>query len=214
MDFGILSKSWNGAVSQNKYLLVSNAVMAIVIAMLVMALQEKRERVVLVPPGLHSQVEVGWDSASREYYDGWVYYLARLIGGITPTNLDFTLKNLKLYLDEPIYIQVQQQLLALSKEYSFKNSTAMSWFEPVGGIKYEKETDKFFISGNLQSSTVSKIPGGRTSVVYEFKLEMRAGLPVVTHFDSYEGLEPRTLKWMEEHKKALDRIDEQQKVSQ
>lgn len=206
MNFGILKKSWQGTVKENSRLWLVIFVLAASNLVLAYSSSQKHERVTIVPPHSTGKLTVDWDGASREYYESFAYYLSGLIGGLTPKNVDFVISALKLYLDTDIYIQVQQQLLSISKEYAFRNSHSVAWFEP-DRVQFEKEANKFFTIGSLKSASISGRPGDSQAVIYEFVFEIREGKPVVTHFTSYEGSTPHTLKWQEEQKNRQQKTD-------
>jgi conjugal transfer pilus assembly protein TraE len=149
-----------------------------------------------VPPYLNKQVSVGWDSASDDYYKSFGLYFATLVGNITPSNVDFITKTLSTFLAPEIYTQVKPKLIALSQDAIFRESGGASVYTPGPGLEYEPETSKVFVSGTMTTTSYAKALPEMKNIIYEIAINIRDGRPQITYLDSYEGTQPRTLKWM------------------
>ena len=177
------------------WMLVSNTALVLMAFMMVNSVLSERERVTLVPPYLNERVTVGWNSASEGYYKSWGLYFAVLIGNITPSNVDFIINILSTFLDEKIYTSIKPKLIALSQDPIFRESGGASVFAP-GHITFEPETSKVFIPGTMTMTSYAKAQPELKNVVYEFAIYIKDGVPKISYLDSYEGVQPRTLKWM------------------
>ena len=93
---------------------------------------------------------------------------------------------------------MRTRLQAVAADPVFRSSGGASWFE-ARHLDYEKETSRVFVVGQLNTLSAGKSSPEVAPVVYDLKIEMRDGRPLVTALDSYEGSEPRTLKWLASH---------------
>jgi conjugal transfer pilus assembly protein TraE len=195
MKLSRLSATWDRTLWTNAILLVANAALAVGLAAAAVVEVTRHERVVLVPPGLDERAQVAWKAASAEYFKAWGLYVATLVGNVTPNNVSFVADSLSPLFSPRIYASVRTQILALAKDPVFGRATAVNYFSPTQAI-YEPATGKVFIVGTIVTSTFEKT-GETRHVVYEMKWRMQAGLPLVVEFTSYEGSQPKTLKWLE-----------------
>lgn len=191
-------------------MLISNTVLVLVVFMMMDRVLSERERVALVPPFLNERITVSWNSASEGYYKSWGLYFAVLIGNITPSNVDFVTDILSTFLDEKIYTSVKPKLIALSQDPIFRESGGASVFAP-GHIAFEPETSKVFVPGTMTMTSYAKAQPELKNVVYEFAIYIKDGVPKISYLDSYEGVQPRTLKWMAANPELAKQAKEQTK---
>ncbi len=198
MKLSAMMGSWEKANRFSYLLMLSNAALAITLMGTVYLAIGNRERVVLVPPQLDARVTVGMSTASSEYLKSFGLYIATLAGNITPYNVEFLTGILSRHLDSRVYTAVRTKLQAVAADPVFRSSGGASWFE-ARRLDYEKETSRVFVVGQLNTLSAGKSSPDQAPVVYDLKIEMRDGRPLVTSLDSYEGSEPRTLKWQASH---------------
>lgn len=189
MRYSIFNMNWSLSHKVAVGGVLTSFVLAIVVLILSVALSNQRERILLVPPTIDQQYQINWDSANTEYYQSMAMVAAGLIGSTTPKTLTNNLKTLNQFLSPALQRQMEESLNALSNKLPKDNFNA--WFIPKN-VFYEKQTNKIFIQGALQSSLVSNRVQEQ-AVVYEFIIRMVSGKPVIVHFDSYEGTRPLTL---------------------
>lgn len=206
MLFGKFSKTWSLAAKNNSGLLVANVAMAIAMLILSYLAFGNRERVILTPPHLDTRVEIAWKSASKEYYEGWGLYIASTIGNVTPRSVSFITDILSPHFDSTIYVPIRTKLLSLLKDPNFTKANTFAYFAPER-VTFEPEMNRVFVQGRLNSSTTNIFTDGKEAksseaVVYEMDFVMKDGRPVVTRFDSYKGMEPRTQQWLQAHPNA------------
>jgi len=168
------------------------------VVLLAMKVFSSRDNTVLVPPNLASKAVVGQTWASAEYHRYWALYLAQTVGSITPQNIDLVLDAVSWLLEPKIATSVRTKLRAVADDPVFRNSGGASWFEGRT-VYYDPQTGRTFVTGVFNVTSAGRQMPQTTPVVYEMKFEMRAGHPVATEFDSYEGSEPRTAQWLEQH---------------
>ena len=198
MKLSAMMGSWEKANRFAYYLLLSNTALAVTLMGTLYLAIGNRERVVLVPPQLDARVTVGMTTASSEYLKSFGLYIATLVGNITPYNVDFLTDILSRYLDARVYTAVRTRLQAVANDPVFRNSGGASWFE-ARRLDYEKETSRVFVVGQLNTLSAGKTNPDVAPVVYELRIEMRDGRPLVLALDSYEGSEPHSLKWQASH---------------
>lgn len=194
MKLGFMMKTWDLAQKFASGLLVANIALAMTAAMTAYIAMGNRERVVLVPPHLDEKVELTMNSATAEYQKSFGLYLANLLGNVTPDNLEFTARVLSRHLSPEVYTQVRRQLKLAGNDPSFRNSGAASWFRATR-LDYEAATRRVFVLGTLNTVAAGKSQPAQTKVVYEMRVEIQDGLPIVTQFDSYEDDVPHTTAW-------------------
>ena len=198
MKLSAMLGSWEKANRFSFFLLLSNTALAVTLMGTLYLAIGNRERVVLVPPQLDARVTVGMSTASSEYLKSFGLYIATLAGNITPYNVEFLTGILSRHLDAKVYTAVRTKLQAVAADPVFRSSGGASWFE-AQRLDYEKETSRVFVVGQLNVLSAGKSVPDVSPVVYDLKIEMRDGRPLVTALDSYEGSEPRTLKWQASH---------------
>ena len=198
MKLSAMTGSWEKANRFSHWLMLSNAALAVTLMGTVYLAIGNRERVVLVPPQLDARVTVGMSTASSEYLKSFGLYIATLAGNITPYNVEFLTGILSRHLDSRVYTAVRTRLQAVAADPVFRSSGGASWFE-ARRLDYEKETSRVYVVGQLNTLSAGRSSPDVAPVVYDLKIEMRDGRPLVTALDSYEGSEPRTLKWQASH---------------
>lgn len=201
MILSFMRKTWEKTSRDNGMLIIANLVLAIIAAAAVFHTLSLKEKTILVPPNLDKTVVVGWNSANADYYRGFGLYFATLVGNITPGNATFVADSLAQFVDATIYPEIRKKIYELSADPVFRNAAGTSQFLP-GRVFFEPETGKTFVTG--QQRIVNA--GGRNKdesrpLTYEFSMVMRDSHLWVVAIDSYDGLEPHTLKWIESHPK-------------
>lgn len=188
-------QTWTMSTTVTIWMVVSNTLLIALFFIVANKVFSMKERVVLVPPYLNEQVSVGWNSASESYYKSFGLYFATLIGNITPSNVDFIVDILSTFLDPEIYTSIKPKLIALSKDAIFMKSGGASVFAP-GHITYEPETLKVFVPGMMTMTSYGQSQPELKNVIYEIAIHIKDGMPKISYLDSYEGVDPRTLKWI------------------
>lgn len=183
-----------------KMLLWANLIMVLGLVSSYLVVNARHERIVVVPSHLTERAVIEWDNASPEYYKGWAFYTATLIGSITPENLTFVVSRLGEIFSPKIFPTVKSKLLAMGRDPAFNSATSLSYFAASRTI-WEPGTKKVFVTGRYVNTTATQ--GGSydrsQNVVLEFIFTMLEGRPILTHFASYEGTQPHTLAWRKVH---------------
>lgn len=202
MQFKKLARGWESSLRQNVMLIAVNGLLAVIIIILVISVTGKHERIVLVPPQLTAEAEIGWHDADQEYRKSIALYLATMVGNITPKTIDFTIEAISPYFAEKLYPRLRTKLLALKNDPQFINSPVATYFSPER-IMYEQATDRIFVLGNLISMGVKRknvIP-----VTYEVIVEIKNGRPYVTYCESYKERNPHTIKWIQSQPEEIQK---------
>ncbi|MDK9702564.1 MAG: type IV conjugative transfer system protein TraE [Sulfuritalea sp.] len=200
MNLTNLNASWRLTSFSNKILLGSNLVLACATLVLGGAAINNRDRLTVMPPTMDQPYTVGWRSATPEYYKSMAMYFSGVIGTVGPRTIDYVIKNIERFCAPEVAEEFKRRLRALSSEYEFKQSTASSWFEGER-LAWEEKSGKVFVIGKLLTANQARQVTTK-QVVYEYRIVVREGMPVITHFDSYEGNVPHTLIWLQDPKKA------------
>jgi len=171
-----------------------NLVLGVAVLLLAWKAVTKDVEVRLVPEGLQEEVTVSRNKADTGYRTAYALSLAELIGNVTAGNADFVLKSIEERFAPNAYRPLQtavHELVAL-----LDRNEATVAFKPQG-IEDEPGTRKTFVAGK---QTLSGPSGSaeQNAYTYEFVIEMRRGLPWVTHFDGYPG-PARTEKYLASH---------------
>lgn len=198
MKFSLFNGNWDLA---HKVAIISSSstlVLIGVVAVQSWGLANKRERLVIAPPTIDQVYQIQWDSANTEYYKQFAVVISGIIGQTTPQNVENTIKTLNQFFAPALQRSVSESLRASMTKLPDQNFSA--WFVPQQA-SYEQQTGKLFIQGNLQSA----LTGADIQiqpVIYEYIIQMESGKPIVTHFNSYEGYEPRTLSYLRNKQQA------------
>jgi len=175
--------TWRGTRLENTYqrwtiagLVVSNIIIGL-------AAFGRGETVVVVPPELAGKVAISRSDSDRDYQQAWAFFLAQLLGNVTPGNADIVKKVIEPLLAPVIYRETVRVLTEQIE--SIKRDRVSLRFEPRE-IKFEPSTGKVFIEG---FSVVSGAAGReeRNPRTYEFVIRIRNYRPVIEHIDNYIG---------------------------
>ena len=161
---------------------------------------------ILVPPHLTKEATVARNYASKEYLEGYVYWLTGVISSVTPGNADYVYKWVEPFFDKKVWVKVGPQILALKSNPKFNGVNAVSYFVPEG-IEYEAASETFYVYGKLTSSQYRKgLMKNIRSIyaTYEVKMSMDGYYPKVTHWRPYEGV-PMTKEWREKNQSQAGR---------
>lgn len=200
MNLTNLNASWRLTSFSNKILLSSNLVLACGVLVLGGAAINNRDRLTVTPPTMDQPYTIGWRSATPEYYKSMAMYFSGVIGTVGPRTIDYVIKNVERFCAPEVAEEFKRRLRALSSEYEFRQSTSSSWFEGER-VAWEEKSGKVFVIGKLVTANQAKQVSAK-AVVYEYRIIIREGMPVIAHFDSYEGNVPHTLIWLQDPKKA------------
>jgi conjugal transfer pilus assembly protein TraE len=192
------------------FLLISNVVLSVCLAMAVGKLVSSHEVTRIVPPGLDRPVSVGWDTADEDYLESVGLYVADLAGNVTPGNAKFVADSLSQIMTPRIYQSARAQILALADDPVFKNSGGSMRFE-ARKIVPERQTQKIFVIGQMTSQQI----GSRDvrPMVIEMKLIMKNGRPWVDGFDHYTGSDAHTLEWIDKNPTRSQQVEQQLQAS-
>ena len=196
MQLSALFRGWRELNKVVVTLLVTNIVLALGLMVSVTRQSMSHERIVLVPPNLTESARIAWKNASGSYYKAWGLYIATLIGNLTPNNVRFIVDSLSHLFSAKIYTGLREKLISIAEDETIRHAGATNYFSPHQAI-YEPSTGRTFILGNLTLQYRSR--SENKPVVYEMAFDMQSGVPIVTHFTSYEGTEAKTEKWKRAH---------------
>lgn len=184
MQFDRFQKTWLGLLAENKWsrvvigaLLLSNVLTAAKAFV-------NDPIIVLTPPSLDAPAEVRSRSTDEAFKKAWALFVADLMGSITPSNVDFVVESLGIYLSPSVYSAVRDSLFDQARDIRREGLTVS--FSPRE-LVYEQSTDKMFVYG------VTRTQGrdGRSESIertYEFLIAIRNYRPIVTRLSVYRGM--------------------------
>lgn len=186
-------KTWEGALTENKWNRIFNGALAAGVLILAYMAFNKEEIVVIKPETLGSEAWITRSESSESYKESWGLFFAQLTGNITPANVDFLKDRLKPLLSPKIYSEVIDTMEGQSK--SIQDDRITIRFEPRF-VEYEKTSDKVFVYGY---SFVKGATGKeeRTERTYEYKIHIANYAPMIIDLDTYAG-KPKTEKVIEQ----------------
>lgn len=195
MNFGSLNASWRLASISNKFLLTTNLILGCTVLVLSGAALQNRDRITVLPPTIDKPYVIGWRSASPEYYKSMAMYFTGLIGTVGPKNIKYVLGVMEGFCSPEVAASFKVRMNAIATEHDFRNSRANTWFESER-VAWEEASGKVFVMGRLMSANTAHVVTAKQAV-YEYRIEIREGQPVIVHFDSYEGTTPHTILWQQ-----------------
>jgi conjugal transfer pilus assembly protein TraE len=173
------------------------AALSVSLVIAVSSLAMRRDRVVVVPPGLSGPVAVDWGRANAEYMKTFAVFYSTLLGTITPRNAEYVADRLSGMTSPTAYPLVRKSILAAAKDPAFLNSGSTMNFVS-NSVVHENETGKVFVLGEHQVYSGFGMPKV-APVVYELDIRIAEGRPVVMSVTNYPGTDARTKEWKQTH---------------
>jgi conjugal transfer pilus assembly protein TraE len=204
--------NWDNTSSVASKSMTVNVVLAIGLICAVFKIAQDHERIVLTPPQLSAKAEIAWNSANDEYMKRWGLFVSSMLGSITPGTASFIRDSLEPLFSAAIWPQISTQIMSVNDDPSYTRTGTINVFTPRN-IIWEPGTKKVFVEGNLATTAYrnTTVPLGQFPVTYEMTMEVRYGLPVVTHFTSYLGA-PRTLRWRQTHTSEVEALEKKERA--
>lgn len=206
MQFRMFKQKLADAMTTNKVLGAVSLGLIVLAVMQQVKINSQHERLVLTPPHLTEEATVAWNSASQSYYNAFALYIVSQIASATPATVDYITQVMEPFFAAEIWQSLRPQLLAIKRNPNYAGINAVSNFTPIGGITYEPDTKKIFVTGKLISSAYSKgnmTPIGSVDAVYELQMKMVNGMPLVTSWYAYTG-QPHTQQWAAKNPKLAE----------
>lgn len=189
MKLADLLSDWQGTQLENRW--NRWIILGLLGIVLLLSLQAfRRERIVVLQPvTLSQEAWVSRDAASQSYKEAWGFYLAQLVGNVTPGSLEFVKQRLQPLLAPQIYQAVMATLQQQSQQIQQNRLTLR--FEPRA-VEYEAASNKLFVYGHSVEEGVSERCKKSSDRTYEFVLQIAHYAPLISALDTYQGA-PRTL---------------------
>tara|TARA_R110002051_G_scaffold299268_1_gene366396 strand:- start:5614 stop:6237 length:624 start_codon:yes stop_codon:yes gene_type:complete len=198
-----LSRTWNGALTENRWHRLINLVFAVALVLALVKAFTVDTIVTIKPYTLNEDAWVSQNQSSQSYKESWGMLLASLTGNVTPGSVNFVKERIEPLLSPQIYRDVMEALEV--QALSIRRDRVTMRFEPRA-VEYEPESDVVFVYGNsyVQGATGDPVPEERT---YEYIIDIRNYAPVVTHIETYSG-RPRTERVRQQMERQLEREEE------
>jgi conjugal transfer pilus assembly protein TraE len=186
--------------------LLLNVGLAIVLLILsfVNITAHQRERIVIVPPGLTGPTPINWSVADETYLKNYALYFTMAFVQVNPRNVQHLIESLTTFVDPSIYSEMLNVVHTRAKNPFFHTSGTSILFEPTAPMVFESETETVFIPGN-EIVTTGLGKANPKNVVYEVRVRMIAGKPVIYGFKSYSGSVIHNKEWKEAHPEEQDK---------
>ncbi|WP_158414118.1 TraE/TraK family type IV conjugative transfer system protein [Geoalkalibacter subterraneus] len=183
MIFKEYKKSFRAAVKELQWRRFADVAQLLIIIVLLFFLGTKSTVVTVVPPNLQEDAVIEKSGASENYKLAWGWFMADIIGNVTPKNVDFVRESISLYLSPTLYQEVRKSITEQARVLR-EDDIAVS-FSP-SSAQYQKSRNRVFITG--ETTTTGPFGDPRREVrTYEFVIEVKNYMPVFTLFDVYEG---------------------------
>lgn len=184
MKLSIFKENYSNWLREQAAARIALPLLVVVVLILSLALTNKRETIVVVPPSLPEEgFNITEDTASDTFHRTWAHFFAHTFGNLTPANLDFVLKTLQRYFSPTIFNQLAITLTEQS-EVIRQDRITMTFSPNV--VTYEPTTGRSFVTGVKR---ISGITGEvkELRMTYEFLLGVEYGSPVILDYNLYEG---------------------------
>lgn len=156
--------TWHGTQDENRFQRRSNLILLGINVVLLLVLMGKSHTVVMVPPGLNDQAEIGATRANDEARRAWGLYYATLIGNVTPGNVQLLSNQLAPTLTPALYHRVTQALESQIRQVQTEQITTR--FQPKQTYVSAK-TGHVYVVGDLITEGV-RGNNDRETRTYEF----------------------------------------------
>lgn len=203
MKLSQLLADWEGSQLENHWNRRFILGLLVIVLLLTIQVWRKESIVVLHPVTLSEEAWVTKGEASHSYKEAWGFYLAQLIGNVTPSTLEFVKHRLQPLLAPNIYQEVMDVLQIQAQQ--IQNNRLTLRFEPRS-VEYEAATGKVFVFGQAFEKGVSDRSKRCTERTYETVIRIGHYGPLISALDTYQG-SPRTLEVLE--KEAQAKAEEQ-----
>ena len=151
------------------------------------ALKNREQAVVLVPPFMEGPMTVSRSAGDADYKRAWALFVAQTLGNVTPANVGYLRQVLEPLLDARIYNETMARLEAEADKV--RRDRLSIRFEPRR-VLIEEARGLVFVNG---LATIDTIVGDtqRRQMTYEMAIDVAGYRPRIDALNSYEG-EPRT----------------------
>ena len=184
MKLALFKENYTNWLREQAATRVALPLLVIVVLILALALTNKRETIVVVPPDLpQGGFNITEDSASDSFHRTWGHFFAHTFGNLTPANLDFVLGTLERYFSPTIFNQLALTLTEQAEIIRFDRITMT--FSPKT-VTYEPDTGRTFVTG-LKRITGITGEVKELKMTYEFMIGVDLGSPVILDYNLYEG---------------------------
>jgi conjugal transfer pilus assembly protein TraE len=144
VNSNILSKTFNELRDLTRLQKIINSVLAVSILVLAFAISNKSTTVVMIPPHLQAQGELGPDHASEEIQVAWGLYIANMLGNVTPKTVGFLNSALAPSLSGRMYQPVLSSLEEQAESIRVEQLTVR--FTP-NGASFDRPRNRVVITG-------------------------------------------------------------------
>ena len=183
-------KSWSEAVATRNLLLLSNVIMAGVLAVLVLAYIFSEPKIIAVTENeVYGELSVHGDKANQNFQQAWAYSVSNLIGNLNPRNIGFVKKALMRVLSPRLQVEIEPMLDRQAELIKMRDIRQVFIAEDM---IHDPDSDLITIWGQ-KLTFIKGEPKADSKWSYEFKVEVRKGLPRIVHIDQYPGT-PRKRK--------------------
>lgn len=201
-----LKKTFDGMRSENQFLRLCIAGLIFGNVVVSCTAMTKDEIVSIVPPTLTEKAWLSKSQASSEYTEAWAFYIANMIGNVTPSNATVVKDAIGPLLDSSIYQSVMNVLDNQIRQIR-QDRVSLS-FEAEKVLRDNVNHNKLYVTGR----SVSEGPAGdkkRTARTYEMELKIVNYKPVLSWISTNTG-DARTSDVIEREEAKAKRIAERE----
>lgn len=205
-----MQTTFDGMRGENQFLRLIIAGLLVVNVVTATAALTRDEVITVVPPTLTEKAWLSKTSASFEYTESWAFFIAQLIGNVTPHNATVVKDALGPLLAQDIYQSVMQVLD--QQIHQIRQDRVTLGFEPEKVLRDNVNPNKLYVTGR----SVSQGPTGakkRDSRTYEIELTVKDYKPVITWISTNTG-DPKTSDVIARETAKAERMTEREQRRQ
>jgi conjugal transfer pilus assembly protein TraE len=183
MDMTKFKDSWRGTQAENKFNRLIIAGLLVLVLILAGSLAAKNTTVVMVPPTLEERGEISAGGSSPEILESWGFYMAYLLGNVTPGNAEYLAKNISRHLSSRMYQPVIDAINAQVKQVKEERITTTF---SANEATFHPETGTVVVTGEAVTRGLRGEPE-EAQRTYEMKFIVRNYQVLLDDIKVYRG---------------------------
>ena len=196
MNSHLFKKTFKELKTENGFYKAVGVVLSVALLICIISMVSKDEIIILQPVTLGEDAWVTSDNSSQSYKEAWGFWMATLVGNVTPESVSFIKERVGPLLSPMIYNEVIAALQAQAA--AIREDSITMRFEPKY-VEYELETNKVFIYGSsFVKGQVSEEE--RVERTYEYEIKINNYGPSFVDMDTYSS-KPKTIQFLEKEMK-------------
>ncbi len=178
MKYAFSKQEWHSLVRDLNHRLIFGVVMLGVNVLLALMLFNHKERIVVVPPQLHTSIWTEKDTVSQSYLEEMAIFFAKQILDLTPSTASYQREHILRYVAPSFYHALRKKML--DEEEQYKKDNLCTSFRPLSAVVNVKAL-QVTLTGLLQQYVSNKFVQ-QTKEVFEMHFSYEAGQLLIKSF--------------------------------